>query len=452
MVAELGSSKAFKQSNDIINFSTYRANIIIDRLSDDADLVEFLRFISSFEFVSIDFVSTIQLLVKKDIAQYLDILTSYNVCEAIGPNGNYFRVSEMVRDAIIRDRFDISEEYIGALRSFVRDFADSYDEDAFDVSEYQIAVREALASDIKIPDRLLIPAHFLQTMRQLYDDRNYKDVVVLADRVLLNRDNYDSHTEQDIRYYLCQSLARLLDGRFLGEVQTIKGPEHDFLLGFFYRLQRRFKDALVRYESAMGHKRTEQRARREIVFVLLTIEDFEGAISLARENFQRYPRNPYLAQAYFNCVIHEHDQAYAKAESQIVLEALRNMGGARATEMLDNLEARFEFEFGTRTEAFKKIDDAILKYPDIIYPLITKLEMATATEDEELLSASIVDLKKGNPSPGHKAAIAKGEAVLAALSGDVDRSIRMLNRELSELSEGAKEKLGRRFKRLASTS
>ncbi|KUR77737.1 toll/interleukin-1 receptor domain-containing protein [Novosphingobium sp. FSW06-99] len=448
LISDLGPEKAFKNSHDIANFSTYRASIIINKFSDKAELVDFLRFISSFEFVSIDFVATIETLIGTAIVGYIDTLVAYNVCEAIGPSGNYFRVNEVIRDAIIRDRTDVAEIYTVALNRFVNNFVETYDEITFDVSEYQIAVREALSSGVPVPERMLIPAHFLQTMRQLYDGRSYREVITLADRVLQNKENFDNHTQQDIRYYLCQSLARLSDPRFLDEVQHINGPEHDFLLGFYYRLRRRFGEALARYKKSMDHRRTEQRARREIVFVLVTVEDFEGAISLARENFERYPRNPYLAQAYFLCLMHIPDRDYAKSEAETVLSALEKMGGARATEMLDNLKARFEFEFGRQDEAFSQIDAAIARYPEIIYPLLTKLDMATSTQDPDLLRRTIAELKARNPSAGHKIAISKADAVLAAVSGDVDRSIRMLSKELSDLSEDAKEKLVRRFRRI----
>ncbi|WP_294275312.1 toll/interleukin-1 receptor domain-containing protein [uncultured Sphingomonas sp.] len=447
LIQDLGTDKAFKNSHDIANFSTFRASISINKISDNTDLLDFLRFISSFEFVSIDFISIIGYKIGRDITDNIDLLMLHNICESIGPSGNYFRVNEVIRDAIIRDRVSITDFYSKALRAFAEDFAKSSDASDFDVSEYQIAIREALSSGIDIPDKLLIPAHFLQTMRQLYDNRHYKEVISLADRILISKENFDDHTEQDIRYYLCQSLARLSDNRFLDEVQSINGPEHDFLLGFYYRIKRRFPDALTRYKRAMEHRRTEQRARREIVFVLITIEDFNGAISLARENFEQYQRNPFLAQAYFSCLIHHSDRLYAMEESKIVLQALEKIGGARATEMLKNLGARFEFEFGDKTLAFSKINLAISQYPDVIYPLLTKLEMAMAIQDLEIIKDTVSKLKRINLSSGHKLAISKAEAVLAALSGDKDRADRMINRELSDLTQSAKDRLKLLFQR-----
>ncbi|WP_084420143.1 TIR domain-containing protein [Henriciella litoralis] len=447
LISDLGTEKALQNSHDIANFSIYRANIVIRHFENDPDLVDFLRFISSFEFVSIDFISKIGILIQKSITDYIDILLQHNVCEIIGPNGNYFRVNEVIRDAIIRDRYEIRDDYASALKDFAEEFVKSSPEEVFDVSEYQIAIKEALASDTPVPHQKLIPAHFLQTMRQLYGDRNYLEVIRLADRVLLNKDNFDNHTEQDIRYYLCQSLARRTSDRFLTEVQKISGPEHDFLLGFYYRLKRRFPKALQRYHAAMKHRRTEQRARREIVFVLLTTEDYDAAISLARENFERYPHNPYLAQAFFNCAINNRDKERAKLETSEILEALTKIGGDRATEMAASLQARFEFEFGDKVIAFEKVDSVIKAYPDIIYPRLTKLEMATAYEDLALLKDTISELKSQNLGAGHRSAITKAEAVVLSLSGDKDRALRMLDRELSDLSDTAKERLRRRIER-----
>ncbi|MBB2164557.1 toll/interleukin-1 receptor domain-containing protein [Gluconacetobacter sp. 1b LMG 1731] len=449
LIHESGIEKAFKESHNIANFSVYRANITIEKFQNDVDVINFLRFISSFEFVSIDFISNIESVMGRNINQHLDTLLQYNVCESIGASGDYFRVNEVIRDAILRDRFHIEDSYISALRVFVEDFSKNHNEITFDISEYQIAIREALSSGIKLPDRMLIPAHFLQTMRRLYDRRDYKDVVVLANRALINKENFDERTEQDIRYYLCQALARLLDPRFLDEVHLIHGPEHDFLMGFYYRLKRHFRKALSRYRSALSYPRIEQRARQEIVFVLINMEDFGQAISLARENFQRYPRNPLLAQAYFNCLMHDSNRDYVKLEGEQILQALNSMGGSRAIEIFDNLKAKFEFEFGDKEDAFVQIDIAIGKYKEIIYPLLTKLEMSISNEDISLIQSSIEDIKRRNPSPGHKIAIYKGEAVIAALSGDYDRALRMLSRELSELSEGAKEKLERKFRRIS---
>lgn len=452
LISELGPERAFKEAHEIVAFATFRAGIILRGFEERSDLIEFLRFISSFEFVSADFVLSIQQRLGEPLTGFLDELIASSVCEPIGSTGNYYRVNDVIRDTIIRDRYDIETKYREALSAFVDEFIKNSSEETFDISEYQIAIVEALASDREIPTQLLIPAHFLQTMRQLYFERNFKEVVILADRALQNRQYFDEHTEQDIRYYLCQCLARQSDRRFLQEVQNIKGPEHHFLLGFYYRVQRRFPDALKRFRMAMEHQRTEQRARREIVFVLTTIEAYDEAISLARENFERYPRNPYLAQAYFNCLLYQQEEPDRVAELTRVLKTLRLMPGERASEIHDNLAARYEYEFGDQAEAFRMIDQAIHDHSDIVYPLLTKLDLAVFEENPGLIEEALVALKTRGSAPGHTIAIQKAEAVLAALKGNSKKGLDMLDREFAELSDSARERFARKIRSITSSA
>jgi hypothetical protein len=268
LIQQLGSREAFKKADEIVSFSTFKASIFIKKYEEDEDALSFLRFISSFDFVSLDFVSNAADNLGVALTDILDRFVTDSVCESIGSTGEYFRVNEVIRDAIIRDRTSLSAGYRNFLKDFVTKFSSDYDVEYYDVSEYHVAINEALSSGIEIKESLLIPAHFLKTMKALYISGNHKEVVSLADRVLMRADFYDNHTSQDIQYYLCQSLARLRNPRFTAEVQSIDGPEHDFLFGFYYRLQGRFDEAVERYKRAMKNPRTEQRSRRELVFVM----------------------------------------------------------------------------------------------------------------------------------------------------------------------------------------
>ena len=51
----------------------------------------------------------------------------------------------------------------------------------------------------------------------------------------------------------------------LTEVQKIHGIEHDFLLGFYYRLQGRPADAMERLSRCLNDPMVAQRAKREFV-------------------------------------------------------------------------------------------------------------------------------------------------------------------------------------------
>ena len=445
LVSDLGSVKAFSRADEIISFSAFKASIFLKQYEEDTDALNFLRFLSSFDFTSLDFVLWVSENIDKPLIDYMERFVADSVCEAIGTTGQYFRVNEVIKDAIVRDQTNLEPVYHDVLTSFVKKFSDGYETEGFDVSEYHIAVKQALATGVHLPESMMIPAHFLQTMKDLYNKRMYREVVSLADRVLQNDEYYDEHTRQDILYYLCQSLARLQDPRFTEEVQKISGPEHDFLFGFYYRLRRRFEKALDRYQRAMKQQRTEQRARREIVFVLTATEAYEEGLSLAKENFERYPSNPFLAQAYFQCLLHGPEDPDISEKLKVVLSALRQIGGKRAEEMHANLSARYEFQFGDKSAAYELIDRAIYEHKSIVYPVLTKLDMAINEANGEHIASCLKKMQSGEFGSAHKSAVTKGKAILTALEGDKPRAFRIVDSELRELSLAAKEKLVRKI-------
>jgi tetratricopeptide (TPR) repeat protein len=427
-----------------VSFSTFKASIFIKKYEDDDLALSFLRFVSSFDFVSLDFIASAEASLGTPLTDYLDRFVTDSVCETIGNTGQYFRVNEVIRDAVIRDRTELSHDYRKFLKLFVSKFSKDYDVEYYDVSEYHVAIKEALSSGVELPESLLIPAHFLKTMKDLYNSGSYRDVVALADRVLMRANYYDDHTSQDIRYYLCQSLARLRDTRFTAEVQNIDGPEHDFLFGFYYRLKGQFDKAIDRYQRAMKFSRTEQRSRRELVFVMTTVEAYEDALSLAKENYERYPSNPFIVQAYFDCLIHTSSEPECSDKLQDVLLSLEQIRGARAKEMFDTLSAKFEYQFGDKKKSFDMIDRAVRAHLGVVYPVLTALDMSMNEMDLEGISICINRLESGRLGSGHKLAILKAKVLQTALDGDKARAERMIARDLTQMNPNASEKLLRR--------
>ncbi|GHF32103.1 hypothetical protein GCM10017044_28880 [Kordiimonas sediminis] len=446
LIKELGVRGAFQRSHEIVSFSTYKASIFLRQYEDEEPVLAFLRFLASFEFVSLDFTQQIAEEINLPLTDYIDRFVADSVCEPIGGSGQYFRINEVIRDAVVRDRTHMTSEYHSALHKFVKHFARNYSTEEFDVSEYHIAVKQALVMHVNLPESMMIPAHFLQSMRDLYFEKSYKEVVQLADRVMQNSNYYDEHTRQDILYYLCQSLARLKDPRFTSEVQKISGPEHDFLFGFYYRQKRRYDDALVRYRRAMNHVRTEQRARREVVFILVSIEDYEQGLSLAEENYLRYPSNPFIAQAYFQCLLYAPGQEQKQEKLHKILESLEKVGGARGKEIHSSLAAIYEHKFGDKQQAYRNIDEAIREYSDVAYPVLTKLDMAVQDMNRNLISESLSMLSNAGATSGHTTIKAKAQALLAAFDGDQGEANRIVENELSDLSSNAKERLIRRIR------
>jgi tetratricopeptide (TPR) repeat protein len=154
-------------------------------------------------------------------------------------------------------------------------------------------------------------------MIELYEKkRMYQDVIKLADKVLSRVDILDANIEREIRYWLCLSLARIQDRRFLEEVQKIPSPDHNYLLGFYYRLQGRNAEAMERLQDALNEYPNFYRAKRELVQVYLNIEDYDSAFELAKDNYEHDKNNPYQIQGFLRCLladnIHDHRIVYIR--------------------------------------------------------------------------------------------------------------------------------------------
>ncbi len=448
LISSEGIAGAWKKSYEIAEYSKYKAGIYVDKYLNDPDKQELLRFMASFDFLSIDFISDISDKVGFDCLANIDDFIGESVCERIGSTGEYVRLNDVIRDYVNRNDLYIGDRFRSALSEFVVDFMNTYEREEYDVSAYYVAIKEALTGDveIKVPDKLLIPAHFLRSMNDLYRKKKYHEIINLADRVLAKKTNYDDHTEQDIRYFLCQSLARLRDKRFLSEVQSIKGAEHNFLMGFYYRLQGRYADALERFELSKEEKRTRERSLREIVMTLSIVERYEEALTQAKMNYERYPSNPFIIQSFFECLIHQQKSDSNRAILEGLIKALDSISGDKAAEinasLKANLTATYDEDF---VKANQIIDDAIAMFSGTEYPLLTKLDLAIQNLDRNLIEETMNRLNQvGGGRDSRRPKFVKAQVILEALKGESGRALALINRDLKEFHPNARERLIKR--------
>jgi hypothetical protein len=235
LIKDLGIKIATKSPHLISEFNSTKAQRLLEKYEKDPNKIDFLYFLSEFDFISYEFIFEI---VEEDkYYRIIDELIASAVCEILGANGEYIRVNDTVRDYVRRNRLSLPEQYKSKLKVHLENFLKSYKEEEKDVSDYFYSLKQALLQGQDVDDKYLIPSHFLKTIKELYDQYNkYDEVVKLADKVLANEDFLDFNIRQEIRHFLCLSLARQRKKeRFLEEVHKIQGSEHNFLMGFYYR-------------------------------------------------------------------------------------------------------------------------------------------------------------------------------------------------------------------------
>jgi hypothetical protein len=168
---------------EITEFSKNRAAIVLRQYDDAPEVIDLLRFLSEFQFVSYKLIQDV--LNDDTILPYVDRLVVESICEETGAIREYIRVNDVIRDYILRGQLEFPEKYAKALQErtavFIKNNKSIQDGDA---SEYLYYLKSALAQGQRIDERYLIPAHFLLSLRDAYDNGRYNEVVRLSDRIL----------------------------------------------------------------------------------------------------------------------------------------------------------------------------------------------------------------------------------------------------------------------------
>lgn len=442
-VKDLGIEKAKRESHEIIEYSSEKANKILKKYEDDPKKMDFLSFLAHFDFISYDFIFDI----VEDTEFYenfLEELITNAVCEEMGSNREYVRVNDALRDYLTRNRFKIPEVYADRLKNHVEKFVANYKNEELDITDFFYSMKEALLSGQEIDEKYLIPSHFLKTMKELYDQYNrYDDVIKLADRVLEKEKFLDEKISGNVRYYLCLSLARKRSDRLLREVQLIKGPEHNFLLGFYYRLKGRYSDAIDRLQRALGEKESFSRARRELVQVYNYIEDFQSALELAKVNYELGKTNPFHIQAYFHCVL----KSSRPFENQKLLRELLGNLEKIKTDLAQEMHMRAKAEFYAFNQndegtALGIISDSIAMHPKDIYPLFTKFDICEKFKNIVGMKSTISELEERIDEKSYfYNALLKSKCLLIAYTDEKEVAMAFLNNKLKDFPLTSRDKI-----------
>lgn len=446
IIGEHGFRLAQQRGPDIRDFTILRAGLYVEKFLEVDSARDFLVFLSWFDFISFNIISEIGEKIGVDILSLSDVFIENGICSRIGSIGEYLRLNDVIRDYVARGSLELPQAYSSAMLKISRTVFSAEDLSDFDYSETYASVRVSLLAGRHVPERLLIPAHFLGAISQAYKNRKYLDVIELSDRVLA-LGNVEPFIESQIRHYLCMALARRRHPRFLGEAMKIKGTEHNYIMGFYYRITGRYLEAIERFEKAIADKRWEENSKREIVLIHNITENYAAALELARSSYLDYHWNAITIQAYFEVLLNlPRDQAN-KIELASTLQTIKKLSGPKADEVRLGMEARYLYHVEKNIEdAFLKIDEAIGRFPQSPYPLLAKLEIALAMKNIPTVRSTLERLEDGKFTDQHvEVRIKRARILLAAFQGNQDVALSRVDIELGFLHPTARERLKTRI-------
>ncbi|MGL5903134.1 MAG: TIR domain-containing protein [Cetobacterium sp.] len=398
ILKEKGIAYLKDNSSLLVKYNSERANVILRHYEKDSKKMEFLILLSKFDYINLDFLFEITEN-EKFVTDLLKKLYDESIIEYIGISKEYIRLNDTIRDHVTRLVLDIPDIYKTKLKEHVTQFLKSYKTEEKNSADFFFSMKQALLEKNEIDELYLIPSHFLKTMVELYNDKkDYQQVINLAYRVLENSEFLDKKILQEIRYYLCLSLARKKMAEFHDEIRGIQGLQKEFLLGFYNRLKGNSNTAIKHFQNVLKESPNFSRAKRELVQVYLNIEDFESAYEMAKENYENYGTNFYHIHAYLKCLIKKEKTIQNETiidELILKLETISLTSTRVAKEMYLRAKALHQaYYLDDKEEAIKLINSAILEFPNSVHGFLEKFDILYKYGKTEELEDAINEFKE----------------------------------------------------------
>lgn len=439
-----------KNLNMIPEFNEQKASILTSEFADDKIKMEILTLLSSFDCISMNFIFQI---IEDSTFNHMVIseFITKSICEYMGIDKEYIRVNETIKDYILRSSFKIPEHFRNKLSSHLDSFLLTLDSEEYDMPQFLFTLKEAIRENKKIDEKYLVPSLYLKTMNESYYSGKYKDVISFADKALINIQYMDDRIVFEIRYLLCSALAKLRNKRFLKEVQLIRGADHHFLLGFYYRQIYRFDKALEQLNESMIKRPNFSKAKREIVQVYISMQEYSVATELAKENYLNYKNNAYHIQAYFTCVIRSEKSEVNRSILEELISKLENINSEMATEMLLRCRAQFEAYYNENSkESLRLINEAIDKHPEIQYSRLAKFEICDKFDEIDDMKEILSFFEQEEFNQRYQNNIVYFKSIIMAKEGNVEQATKYFVENIKNYTDQAIDKIKLRLLRYKS--
>lgn len=233
----------------------------------------------------------------------MDELINSGIVSIFGPQEQFFRLDHYLSDYVKRCRLKLPVD-LDLLLNEVLEEKVSSSNITEEVSVYLYDKKNQILSGRGKPEDFLIPSVVVTSVMEIYNNQNYRQVITLCDMVLNDVHNYFPDQERELRYWLCLALARTTNKqRFYEEVKHFKDTDYYFLRGFFHRNAMEYSQAEKCFNKVLDKSPNLQRAKREMVTVLLAQKKYAKAFELAKKNYENSPENSYQIYGYFRCLV-----------------------------------------------------------------------------------------------------------------------------------------------------
>lgn len=358
-----------KDIGTLITWGDKQINPMIKQFFEDDECRYLLIILSELDIVSYEILQQFFEERTIEIMEKLDEMMDYGIVSIFGPEEQFFRLDHYLCDYIKRCRMKLPTDLDSHLNDILENKITSSNITE-DVSAYLYEKKRLIISGKGRVEDFLIPSVVVSSVMEIYYRAEYEQVIKLCDIVLQDVHNYFPDQERELRYWLCLSLARTTNTqRFFSELKYFFNADYYFLKGFYYRnameyqkAEKCFKDALIKFPNM-------QRAKRELVTVLLAQKKFDEALLLAKENYEISPENSYQIHGYFRALVRK---LPLTREDKHVLEKLMDAMNKNLSYKHEELYVAMDIEYrdyvlhSSPYEMIGIIQEAETRFPDSI--------------------------------------------------------------------------------------
>ena len=342
LINEYGVTETKNKTYLLTEYSFLNAKKIIDSALEALSYVTdedketfrgYLAFLTSYPNVPVELVLRVNKLNEKYEAIYHNLF-SLCICQKIGATKDIISTSPLICDYYDRSRVkkasDIEKFLHNDFCEFKRNIKNNnVDEYCYSQLDYNLKALLMDDSRIDLDYKYLYPSVIVRSIIELYNNQKYKEVLDLCDACSSDSIFWDKPLLKTFYYYFCMSLAHKRDQRVLEVAHSkvennyiLDGNQINFVVGFYYKFISKYDQALEKFKECFNAAPKYIDARREMVEVYITLEDYDSAMAFAKKNYIDYQDNPFNIFQYIKCCMHQ--QNPDKELIQSLLESLKS--------------------------------------------------------------------------------------------------------------------------------
>ena len=371
----------------------------------------------------------------------INALKQYSVCYMVGSNGEYIKMNSFIEDFVTRNKMQLPDDIQAILSAELEAFNENIETNdelaKWDISELKYYIKTNIKRGDYRAGPFLYSTVILQTVSELYHEQKYRKVIELVNTTKENErfQYFDKAIISSLQRYLCQALVKVHDREFEAEVEYFCDEnlwnDYHFLKGFWYRCLDKYDKAEEYFNRVLEHNPNHYATKRELIIVYLSLQDFDSAYVLAKNNYYRRKDNLFHLQAYFECLLDKNElDDSEEAQIQEMIASLKRIHRVQHTPIYYQLMGKYEaYHENDEEEGIEYINQGLRCYPDNMYLIRDKFDIYRKFHNIVGMQESLKQLSNAVGKYEYKGVLYTRQAVLDLFTGKSPASVKMFLRE-----------------------